>query len=317
VRIYNNLHNFKAKKPVVTIGTFDGVHKGHHIVLNRLKEIAHQTGGETVVFTFYPHPRLVLAPEEQSLRLLTTLNEKINLLRQANIHHMVVYPFTVEFAKLSYADFVKKVLVNEIGTNSLVVGYDHRFGKNREGGYEYLQKCADIFGFNIEKLDVLLMDEVNISSTRIRNALESGDISTANMYLGYRYTLHGKVVEGQKLGRTIGFPTANIESSDIHKLIPGYGVYAVEVEIDGKTYKGMLNIGSRPTFNLNADQRSIEVNIFDFEGELYGKEVTLIFIRKIRDERKFPGKDALVKQLHLDKESSLRIIAESENKVTE
>lgn len=317
MRIYNNLHNFKAKKPVVTIGTFDGVHKGHHIVLNRLKDIARQSGGETVVFTFYPHPRLVLAPEEQNLRLLTTLDEKISLLGQANIHHMIVYPFTAEFAKLSYAEFVKKVLVDEIGTVSLVVGYDHRFGKNREGGFEYLQKCAEIYGFNIEKLDVLLLNEVNVSSTRIRNALESGDIFTANQYLGYRYTLHGKVVEGQKLGRTIGFPTANIESSDIHKLIPGYGVYAVEVEIEGKEYKGMLNIGSRPTFNLNADQRSIEVNIFDFDGEIYGKEVTLVFIGKIRDERKFPGKDALVQQLLLDKESSLRILAESQIKVTE
>ena len=253
MRIYNNLQCFNAIKPVVTIGTFDGVHKGHHIVLDRLKDIACRTGGETVVFTFYPHPRLVLAPEEQNLRLLTTLDEKIDLLRQANINNLIVYPFSVEFAKLSYAEFVKKVLVEEIRTDSLVVGYDHRFGKNREGGYEYLQKCAEIYGFKIERLDVLLMNEVNISSTRIRNALESGDISMANLFLGYRYTLHGKVVEGQKLGRTIGFPTANIESSDIHKLIPGYGVYAVEVKIDGKKYKGMLNIGFRPTFNLNAD----------------------------------------------------------------
>lgn len=316
MRIYNNLQSFNAKKPVVTIGTFDGVHKGHHIVLDRLKDISYLTGGETVVFTFYPHPRLVLAPEEQSLRLLTTLDEKIDLLRQADIHNLIVYPFSVEFAKLSYAEFVKKVLVEEIRTDSLVVGYDHRFGKNREGGYEYLQKCAEIYGFNIERLDVLLMNEVNISSTRIRNALESGDISMANLFLGYRYTLQGKVVEGQKLGRTIGFPTANIESSDIHKLIPGYGVYAVEVNIDGKKYKGMLNIGFRPTFNLNADQRSIEVNIFDFDDEIYGKEVKLVFIGKIRDERKFPGKDALVQQLHLDKESSLRIIAENENKDT-
>lgn len=309
MRIYNNIHNFKAKKPVITIGTFDGVHKGHHIVLDRLKEIAHKTGGETVVFTFYPHPRLVLTPEEKNLRLLTTLDEKIGLLRQANIHHLIVYPFTEEFAKMSYADFVKKILVDEIKTDYLVVGYDHRFGKNREGGYEYLQKCAENYGFNIEKLDVLLMNEVNISSTRIRNALESGDIYVANEFLGYRYTLNGKVVEGQKLGRTIGFPTANIESSDIHKLIPGYGVYAVEVEIDGKIFMGMLNIGTRPTFNQNADQRSIEVNIFDFDDEIYGKEVTLTFVGKIRDEKKFPGKEALVQQLHLDKESAYRIIS--------
>jgi riboflavin kinase / FMN adenylyltransferase len=205
---------------------------------------------------------------------------------------------------------VKKVLVDEIKTDSLVVGYDHRFGRDREGGYEYLQQCAQKYGFSIEKLDVLLMNEVNISSTRIRNALESGDITKANLYLGYTYTLHGRVVEGQKLGRTIGFPTANIESSDLYKLIPGYGVYAVEVQIHGKIYQGMMNIGTRPTFNQNADNRSIEVNIFEFDGELYGREVTLFFVAKIRNERKFEGKAALVEQLFADKEDALRLLAE-------
>jgi len=310
VKIYNDLQHFKAKRPVVTIGTFDGVHKGHHLVLERLKEIARQTGGETVVFTFYPHPRLVLQPDEHNLRLLTTLDEKVELLRRAGIQHLVVYPFTEEFAKKSYSEFVKKVLVEEIQTDSLVVGYDHRFGRDREGGYEYLQKCAQKYGFSIEKLDVLLMNEVNISSTRIRNALESGDIAKANLYLGYTYTLHGRVVEGQKLGRTIGFPTANIESSDLYKLIPGYGVYAVEVQIQGKIYQGMMNIGTRPTFNQNADNRSIEVNIFDFNGELYGREVTLFFVAKIRNERKFEGKAALVEQLFADKEDALRLLGE-------
>jgi riboflavin kinase / FMN adenylyltransferase len=310
VKIYNDLQHFKAKRPVVTIGTFDGVHKGHHLVLERLKEIARQTGGETVVFTFYPHPRLVLQPDEHNLRLLTTLDEKVELLRRAGIQHLVVYPFTKEFAKNSYSEFVKKVLVDEIQTDSLVVGYDHRFGRDREGGYEYLQKCAQKYGFSIEKLDVLLMNEVNISSTRIRNALESGDIAKANLYLGYTYTLHGRVVEGQKLGRTIGFPTANIESSDLYKLIPGYGVYAVEVQIQEKIYQGMMNIGTRPTFNQNADNRSIEVNIFDFDGELYGREVTLFFVAKIRNERKFEGKAALVEQLFADKEDALRLLGE-------
>jgi len=310
VKLYNDLHYFKAKRPVVTIGTFDGVHKGHHLVLERLKEIARHSGGETVVFTFYPHPRLVLQPDEHSLRLLTTLDEKVALVRQAGIHHLVVYPFTREFAKISYAEFVKKVLVDEIKTDSLVVGYDHRFGKDREGGYEYLQECAKKYGFAIEKLDVLLMNEVNISSTKIRNALESGDIAKANLYLGYTYPLHGRVVEGQKLGRTIGFPTANIESSDLYKLIPGDGVYAVEVQIRGDIHQGMLNIGTRPTFNQNPDNRSIEVNIFDFEEELYGREVTLFFVAKIRDERKFDSKAALVEQLFADKEEALRLLSE-------
>jgi riboflavin kinase/FMN adenylyltransferase len=308
VRIYNDIANFIAKRPVVTIGTFDGVHLGHHKVLNRLKQIACETDGETVVFTFYPHPRLVLSPEENNLRLLTTLDEKIDLLHKAGIDHLIMYPFTLEFSKLSYADFVRRVLVEEIKTHYLVVGYDHRFGKNREGSFEYLLKCSEKYRFQVEKLDVLLVDELNISSTRIRNALETGDITLANEYLGYAYTLHGRVVEGQRLGRTIGFPTANIESSDINKLIPGYGVYAVEIKFNGLSYKGMLNIGTRPTFNQNADRRSIEVNIFDFDGELYGKEVTIAFRAKIRDERKFPGKDALVEQLYRDKATAYAIL---------
>jgi riboflavin kinase / FMN adenylyltransferase len=308
VRIYTDLNNFRAKRPVVTIGTFDGVHLGHHLVLDRLKEIARNADGETVVFTFYPHPRIILSPEEHNLRLLTTLDEKIALFRQAGIHHLIVYPFTQAFAALSYAQFVRNILVEGLKTWYLVVGYDHKFGKNREGGYEYLQECAEKHRFNIEKLDVLLMDQVNISSTRIRNALETGDIGKANEYLGYPYTLHGKVVEGKKLGRTIGFPTANIESSDEYKLIPGYGVYAVEVGIAGKIYQGMLNIGTRPTFNQNADQRSIEVNIFNFGEELYGSEIILYFIEKIRDEKKFEGKETLVEQLKSDREAALSIL---------
>lgn len=308
MRVYNDLNNISVSKPVVTIGTFDGVHLGHHKVLDKLKEIADQTGGESVVFTFYPHPRQVLTPDEHNLRLLTTLDEKIELLSQAGIDHLIVYPFTLEFAKLSYSEFVKSVLVDQIHTSTLVVGYDHRFGKNREGSYDDLKKCADLYGFNIVKLDVLLENEVNISSTRIRNALESGDIRQATRYLGYHYTLHGRVVEGQQLGRTIGFPTANIESSEVHKLIPGYGVYAVFAIVDGIRYKGMMNIGTRPTFNNNADKRSIEVNLFDFDGHIYGTAITLVFVDKIRDERKFPDKEALVRQLYLDRHESNRIL---------
>lgn len=308
MRIYSDLSLFKAKRPVVTIGTFDGVHLGHHKVLDTLKNIARQTGGESVVFTFYPHPRQVLTPEEHNLRLLTTLDEKVERFRMAGIDHLIVYPFTKAFATLSYAEFVRQVLVGQIHTSSLVVGYDHRFGKNREGGFEYLQGCGRKYGFHVIKLDVLLMDEVNISSTRIRNYLESGDIRIANEYLGYRYELHGRVIEGRQLGRTIGFPTANIESSDVNKLIPGYGVYAVDTVIDGALYQGMLNIGTRPTFNQNADQRSIEVHLFDFSDTLYGREVTIIFHDKIRNEQKFPDKEALIKQLHKDRSAALKLL---------
>jgi riboflavin kinase/FMN adenylyltransferase len=188
------------------------------------------------------------------------------------------------------------------------VGYDHKFGKNREGGYEYLKQCAQKYSFKIEKLEPLLLNDIHISSTKIREALQTGDIKTANHYLGYEFNLHGRVIEGKRIGRKIGFPTANIESSDIHKLIPGYGVYAVKVVINLKKHFGMLNIGSRPTFNQNADNRSIEVNIFDFDGDIYRKEITLVFVDKIRDEQKFSGVDTLVEQLKKDKIKALKML---------
>jgi len=312
VRVYYDLDNFTAIRPVVTTGTFDGVHTGHRKVLERLKVIAREEKGESVVFTFYPHPRQILTPEEQNLRLINTLEEKIELLRATGIDHLIVYPFTPEFARLTYEEFVGEILVAKIGAACLVVGHDHRFGKNREGDYECLRQCADRYDFRIERLDALLVDQLNVSSSRIRQSLESGNIATANHYLGYIYELNGRVVEGLKVGRKIGFPTANIEANEVTKLIPGYGVYAVKIRIDHTFYKGMLNIGSRPTFNQNADNRSIEVNVFDFEGSLYGKDISLLFIDKIRDERKFSGIDALIEQLHLDKVAALKILAGDE-----
>jgi riboflavin kinase / FMN adenylyltransferase len=309
VKIHHDIISFKARKPVVTIGTFDGVHLGHQKVIARLREIAGSHGGESVIFTFYPHPRLITAPEEISLRLLTTLEEKKKLFEQSGIDHLIIFPFTKEFSQLTYSEFVEQILVEKMQTHCLVVGYDHRFGKNREGGFEYLQNCADKFGFEIEKLEVLLVDEAHVSSTHVREALEKGDVALANKFLGYRFTLHGKVVEGQRVGRKLGFPTANIEASDPHKLIPGYGVYAVEVLLSGKKYGGMLNIGSRPTFNKNADNRSIEVHIFDFSGDIYNKEITLVFAGKIRNEQKFSGVEALTEQLKKDKIEALKILS--------
>lgn len=309
MKLYTDLNQFKANKPVVTIGTFDGVHLGHQKVILRLQEFAKQHGGETVIFTFHTHPRLVTSPNEGNLRLLTTLKEKINLFEKYGIDHLIVYPFDKDFADLSYTEFVEKILVDKIGTHCLVVGYDHKFGKNREGGFDYLQKCAEKYNFEIEKLDALLVQEESVSSTKIRDALQNGQIEKANHYLGYEFTLHGVVVEGKQLGRKLGFPTANIEASDKFKIIPGYGVYAVKVELDSFTYNGMLNIGTRPTFNKNADNRSIEVNIFDFEGNLYGKEITLKFVGKIRDEKRFENVDMLVKQLVKDKKVALKILS--------
>lgn len=308
VKLYNSLKDFEAKRPVVTIGTFDGVHLGHQKVISKLKDIAKRHNGETVIFTFHTHPRLVTAPGEGNLRLLTTLKEKINLLENYGIDHLIVYPFNKEFAELSYTEFVEHILVDQMKTHSLVVGYDHKFGKNREGGFEYLQKCANRFSFEIEKLDALVVEDVNVSSTKIRDSLQNGDIKKANHYLGYEFTLHGKVVDGKQLGRKLGFPTANIEASDKHKIIPQYGVYAVYVFVGEKKYRGMLNIGTRPTFNNNADNRSIEVNIFGFSDDIYGSEITLIFVDKIRDEKKFENVGQLIEQLKIDKQSALKIL---------
>ncbi|SHF52741.1 riboflavin kinase / FMN adenylyltransferase [Mariniphaga anaerophila] len=310
MKIHTNIENFVANKPVVTIGTFDGLHLGHQKVLSRLIDFARQRNGESVVFTFYPHPRLITAPGETNLRLLTTLEEKKKLFARSGIDHLIIFPFTKEFSQLTYSEFVEQILVNKMHTHCLVVGYDHRFGKNREGGFEYLQGCAAKFGFEIEKLEVLLVDESHVSSTRIRKALEEGKIEQANKFLGYRFTLQGTVVEGQRVGRKLGFPTANIEASDPNKLIPGYGVYAVEVLVAGKEYKGMLNIGSRPTFNKNADNRSIEVHIFDFSGDIYNQEITLIFVGKIRNEHKFSGVEALTEQLKKDKVAALKVLSD-------
>jgi len=305
VKIHRDLNSFDAQNPVLTIGTFDGVHLGHRKIIARLNELAKQVRGESVIFTFDPHPRKVIAPDETSLRLLTTLDEKIELFEQSGIDHLIIYPFTAEFAQLNYSEFVEQILVGQICTHYLVVGYDHKFGKNRQGDFEFLKNCADRLGFHIEKLDVLLMNESNISSTKIREAIQHGDFDTANSFLGYPFTLHGTVVEGQKLGRKIQYPTANIEASDPDKIIPGHGVYAVKVKIKSETYQGMLNIGSRPTVNHNADHRSVEVNIFDFDADIYGEHLEVIFFRKLREEQKFDSLDALKNQLAKDKDTTL------------
>jgi riboflavin kinase / FMN adenylyltransferase len=301
VKIHRDLTDFYAQNPVLTVGTFDGVHLGHRKIISRLHDLATAINGESVIFTFDPHPRKIVAPSETNLRLLTTLEEKIALFEQSGIDHLIIYPFTPEFAQLNYSEFVEQILVGQIHTQTLVVGYDHKFGKGRQGDFELLKNCADRLGFQIEKLDVLLMNESNISSTKIREAIQVGNFDIANAYLGYPFTLHGTVVEGQKLGRQIQFPTANIEASDSDKIIPGYGVYAVQAKVLNRTYLGMLNIGSRPTVNNNADHRSIEVHLLDFDSDIYGEQLELIFHRKLREEQKFDSIDALTEQLAKDK----------------
>lgn len=308
MQIHYDLDNFKAINPVVTIGTFDGVHKGHREVISELKRISRLSGGESVVFTFEPHPRVVIAPQEDSLRLLTTKEEKINLIGNIGVDHLVIYPFTKEFSKLSYDEFVTDILVGRMNISSLVVGYDHRFGQGRKGDFSSLESLSGSLNFNVEQLSQLLVDNKVVSSSKIRLALDAGDISTANHFLGYRYTLSGKVIEGKQLGRKLGFPTANIEAYDKYKLVPGDGVYAVLVETGGMTYKGMLNVGVRPTVNYNADHKSIEVHIFDFDADIYDSNITLLFVEKIRNEQKFTDIVELQQQLVKDQVLALNIL---------
>lgn len=305
MRIYRDLNSFDANKPVLTVGTFDGVHLGHRKIIDRVNDLAKTINGESVIFTFDPHPRKVVAPNETNLRLLTTMDEKIDLFEKSGVDHLIVYPFTPEFARLTYKEFVENILVGQIHTKSLVVGYDHKFGKNRQGDFDFLNNNAVRLGFHIEKLDVLLMNESNISSTKIREAIQKGDFETANTFLGYSFSINGTVVEGLKLGRKIQFPTANIESSDPDKIIPGFGVYAVKVIVHNRTYYGMLNIGSRPTVNNNADHRSVEVHLFDFSSDIYGEHIKLFFYKKLREEQKFNSLEELKQQLAIDKTNTI------------
>lgn len=308
MKIYTDLKDFSAINPVVTIGTFDGVHEGHRKVIRRLQKLAQNVNGETVIFTFYPHPRLVLDSENNGLRLINTLEEKKVLLEAAGIDHLVIYPFTKEFSMLSYTEFVEKILVNQMGMKYLVVGYDHRFGHKREGTYEDLKVFADQLNFKIERQEVLNMDAINVSSTKVRKAISEGDILTANKYLGYRFFIKGDVIDGKKLGHKIGFPTANIDPQESYKLVPKDGVYAVKVDVDDKRYLGMLNIGVRPTVNNQLDNRSIEVHILDFDENIYYKNITIHFYQRIRNEQLFAGIDELKEQLAKDREEVKKIL---------
>jgi len=307
MKIYEGLSDFpKLSNAVVTSGTFDGVHLGHQKILHRIREIARSINGETVLITFWPHPRLVLYPEEHNLRLLSTFEEKAKLLRQLGIDHLITIPFTKEFSQLTSKEFIESVLVNTIQTKKLVIGYDHRFGKNREGSFEYLQAHHEEYGFGLEEISRKDVEDIGVSSTKIRHALETSDIETAINYLGRSYELNGIVIKGQQIGRSIGFPTANIHIPNDYKLIPKDGVYAVEASVNGALYKAMLNIGNRPT--VNGTQKTVEANLFDFQGDLYDKQITIYIKAFLREERKFDGLEALKKQLFLDQKSAKNVL---------
>ncbi|SMO33945.1 bifunctional riboflavin kinase/FAD synthetase [Solitalea koreensis] len=299
MKIYKSLEEFdKVNNPVVTLGTFDGVHFGHRKILQRLLEIAHNTQGETVILTFFPHPRMILHPEDENLKLINTMDEKIQLLEAAGIDHLLIIPFTRDFSNLTSKEFIKKILVDTIETKKLVIGYDHRFGKDREGSFEHLKQFGPKYGFDVEEISEQDVNDVAVSSTRIRNALFSGDVKTANEFLGYNYLLKGKVVKGDQIGRKIGFPTANLFIEETYKLIPSDGIYAVKVHTENETYGGMLYIGHRPT--INGMTRNIEVNIFNFDQDIYNQKITLEFVSYLRGDIKFDGLPALKVQLTQD-----------------
>lgn len=296
---------------VVTSGTFDGVHLGHQQILRRLQEVAQQSGGSSVVITYWPHPRLVLDappshPNPQDLHLLSTLEERIKRLEDFGIDYLLIIPFTQEFASWTSEEYIQNILIRTVGTSKLVIGYDHRFGKNREGGFDYLSQNADRYGLSVEEIPREDVDAVGVSSTRIRRALESGDILTASRYLGYPYELTGSVVRGRQLGRTIGWPTANVQVEEPLKLIPARGVYAVmATTAAGTHHEAMLNIGVRPTVGGDLAQ-TIEAHLLDFNGDLYDQQLTIQLVARLRDEQKFDGLDALKAQLKLDADDARR-----------
>ncbi len=309
--IHTDIHNLKINNPVLTIGVFDGVHQGHFKVLDRLKEIAKEKKGESVVLTLWPHPRIILDKDIDSLRLLNNIEEKKHLLSKTGIDHLIVVPFTKEFAGLSACEFIEEYLVKKIKVNHLVVGYNHQFGKDRKAGFEFLNQCAVQFGFSIEKLDAKLVENDAVSSTKIRNFLTSGNLEIANNYLGYEYFISGHVIEGNQIGRKIGFPTANIKIPEPYKQVPKDGVYAVRVKLSDDSYFGMLNIGSRPTIESELRSKNIEVHILDFDQKIYNQTVTVSFVKRIRDEKKFNGLEELTLQLEKDKIEVLRIFNEA------
>lgn len=291
---------------MVTVGTFDGVHKGHQQIFALMKEEAERCGGETVVVTFYPHPRLVIHSDSKNLKFITTQERKYEIISRSQIDHLVIIPFTKEFSNLSSADFVKRYLVDKLNVHKLIVGYDHHFGKDRHGGFNELKGLSKIYGFELEEVTAQMIDGVPISSTKIRKALTEGNVRLANSLLGYDYSISGKVVYGNRIGRTIGFPTANIELEDEYKLISAVGVYACKVDYHGHIYKGMGNIGYRPTIDVG--DLTIEVNIFDFDEEIYGDRIIIYFIERIRDEKKFDNLSALREQLTIDRAKALEML---------
>lgn len=308
MKVFHSLHDFeKGHGAAATIGTFDGVHLGHREILHRLIEAAGQARCERVVISFHPHPRLVLGIDDGSLRLLQSIDEKIAALEEMGIDKLLLIPFTRAFAALSSDEFIQQVLVDTVGIKRIVIGYDHHFGRDRKGGLAELQAGAAHYGFEVEEIPAQQIDNANVSSTKIRTALQAGDVAAARRFLGYDYGLTGEVVQGQRLGRELGYPTANIRPLDPYKLIPAEGVYLARLVVDGATHHGMLNVGRKPTVG-DAFPVGIEIHVFDFDQDIYGRQVRVEFLEWIRPDRKFANLDELVAALHRDRDQSLALL---------
>jgi riboflavin kinase/FMN adenylyltransferase len=307
VKVYHSIEQFPSDiKSILTIGTFDGVHKGHQYVLDRLNEIAKKEGGESVLLTFYPHPRHVLHPDDQALKLLNSIEEKIKELEKSGLQHFIIHQFTPEFSRTKSINFIRDLLVNKLQMKYMVVGYDHHFGRNREGSYDDLVSFSELYDFKLEQIPPQDEGDVTVSSTKIRKLLLAGDIEIANTYLGYPYLLTGKVVKGNEIGRTISYPTANIALENKWKLIPADGVYAVKVVVGDMLYYGMLNIGNRPT--ISDGDRVIEVHVFNFSADIYGADIRVEFVKRVRDEKQFDSLGALKSQLKIDENKCRRYL---------
>lgn len=302
--VYKGFENIqKITNPVLTIGTFDGVHLGHQKIIEQLNKEAKEIGGESVLFTFYPHPRMVLYPDDHGLQLIQTQVEKIDKLRRMGLQNVIIHPFSKEFSRLSATEFVRDYLVNRLNVKKMVIGYDHQFGKNREGSIHFLKEVSDTYGFEVREILAQEIDEVNISSTKIRKALQNGDMELATKYLGEPYEFFGKVIAGQAIGRELGYPTANIDIESEIKMLPKSGVYAANILLpDGSVKGGMLNIGVRPSVGLATNNTCVEIHVLDYNGDLYGSHVTVQLLSRFRGEVKFDSLFELKEQIKKDEE---------------
>ena len=305
MKTFTSISKYNKAKSVITIGTFDGVHIGHKKILERIIHSAQELGCQSVVLTFFPHPRMVLQ-DSSSVKLLNTIDEKIILLEKTGIDNLIIHPFDKEFSRLSAEDFVKTILVDQLNIQKIIIGHDHRFGRNRTADINDLIEFGKEFGFDVEQISAQEINEIAVSSTKIRNAILDGNIALANNYLGYNYFFSGEVVKGKQLGRTIGFPTANIHIKEDYKLIPKNGVYIVKSTIEKETIFGMMNIGNRPT--VNGENQTIEVNFFNFDKDIYNEIITVEILEFIREEHKFESIEALKNQIQNDKDFSINYL---------